>query len=175
MDRYVIVCLLNGECSNFHEELVADVCHKFNVKRQKLPGHFTIKAPFETDRIDEIEAVTQNFVANNHKEPMKIEGINHFRTDTVFMDINISSEGLKVHDAFIDKLKTLSWLEWKTHDGKGKTFHATIATHIPKEKYDDIWNYTNSFNPKFNTYFDNITILKWGNYKWEVYKEYQLK
>ncbi|MBM7870981.1 2'-5' RNA ligase [Clostridium pascui] len=175
MDRYVIVCLLNGEALNFHEKLVTDVCSKFNVKRQKLPGHFTIKAPFETDRISEVECVIEDFVANNKKEPMKMQGINHFRTDTIFMDINMSDEGLKVHDAFIDSLKTLPWLEWKRHDGKGKTFHATIVTRIPREKYDSIWNYTNSFNPEFNIYFDNITILKWENYKWETYKEHQLK
>lgn len=175
MERYVIVCLLNGEALNFHDKLVTDVCSKFNVKRQKLPGHFTIKAPFETDKINEVESVIQNFVANNKKETMKIEGINHFRTDTIFMDINMSSEGLKVHDAFIDELKTLSWLEWKKHDGKGKTFHATIVTRIPRENYDSIWNYTNNLHPLFNVYFDNITILKWGNYRWEPYKEYQLK
>ena len=52
--RYVIVSALSGEALKLHEQITAEVCSKFKVRRTKLPGHITLKAPFDTDNIDEI-------------------------------------------------------------------------------------------------------------------------
>jgi hypothetical protein len=59
--RYVIVCLIKGEALAFHEKLVEDICEKFKVKRQRLPAHFTIKAPFETEKILELESLVESY------------------------------------------------------------------------------------------------------------------
>ncbi len=175
MDRFVIVCLLKGETLKFHEKLVEDVCYKYKVKRQKLPAHFTIKAPFETNNIEEIEKVIEKFVESKNKEKILIDGFDHFRTDVVFMKVIPSNDALKLHDDFIDELKKIPWLGWKKHEGKGKTFHCTIVTRIMEDKFNPIWDYVNNYNPQFNTYFDNISILKWQDFRWITYREYTLK
>lgn len=177
MNRYVIVCLFKDDVLKFHEKLVNDVCYEFNVKKQKLPAHFTIKAPFETDNIEEIEKITEEFVKNNNKQNIKISGFDKFRTDVVFMKVIPSKEALMVHDEFINNLKKVSWLKWKHHEGndKNKVFHCTIVSRLKEDKFYPIWEYVNKYNLQFETHFDNISILKWENNRWEVYKEYILK
>lgn len=173
--RYVIVCLLKDEVLEFHEKLVSEVCSTFKVQRQKLPAHFTIKAPFEADNIEELEKITEEFCSTNPKTPIKLEGFDSFRKDVVFIHIKPSQEAVEIHDKYIDVLKKLDWLEWKENEGKGKRFHCTIVSRRIREKFSEIWEYVNKFNPSFNMYFDNISILIWKNNKWETYKEYKLQ
>ena len=59
--RYVIVSVVKGKAGNFNNNLRKEVFQKFNAKSSKLPAHFTIKAPFEYDDIEELEEVLQNF------------------------------------------------------------------------------------------------------------------
>ena len=47
--RYVVVSVVKGEAGNFNNNLRKEVYEKFNAKSSKLPAHFTIKSPFETD------------------------------------------------------------------------------------------------------------------------------
>lgn len=169
--RYVIVCLLKEETLKFHESLVSDVCSKFKVQRQKLPAHFTIKAPFETENIEELEKVTEEFCRSHSKTTIKIKGFNHFRNNVIFMDIFPSKEAVEVHDKYIDELEKIQWLTWKEHEGKNKKFHCTIVSRRISSKFNEIWEYVNRFNPKFDLYFDNISILIWRNGRWETHKE----
>lgn len=173
--RYVIVCLLKGDILKFHEKLVEDVCREFKVERQKLPAHFTIKAPFESDNIKELEEITSEFCRRNVKTPMKVNGLGHFRDNVVFMDIHPSNKAIEIHDDYIDELKGLHWLEWKNNDGKNKKFHCTIVSKRIKDKFNMIWDYVSDFSPNFQFNFDNISILIWENGRWETYKEYMFK
>lgn len=175
MMRYVIVCLLKGEVLDYHEKIVEDVCTKFNVKRQKLPAHFTIKAPFEADNIDELEKLTEKFCSRNEMTSIKVKDFGHFRDNVIFIDIYPSKEAIDVHDKYVDELKKLSWLEWRDNDGKGKKLHCTIVSKRIREKFNDIWKYISDYQPNFETYFDNISILIWRDNRWETYKEYSLK
>lgn len=59
--RYVIVSVVKGKAGNFNNNLRKEVFQKFNAKSSKLPAHFTIKAPFEYDDIEELEEVLQSF------------------------------------------------------------------------------------------------------------------
>lgn len=175
MMRYVIVCLLSDEALKFHENLVQDVCSKFKVRPQRLPGHFTLKAPFELNDIRGLENSLENFVQNNKKEEMFISGMGKFRTDVVFMKTLPSPSALKLYDDLIDELKKLPDLTWRKNDGKDRTFHCTIVTKIKEDKFSDIWEYVSKLDPKFSIYFDNISILKWETDKWVTHKKYQLK
>lgn len=172
MDRYVIVCLLKYDVFNFHEKLVKEVCSKYKVRPQKLSAHFTIKAPFETDRIDEVEDILERFIKDRKKEALEISGFDYFRDAVVFMRVLPSKGAIEIHDQFIDELKTLTWLDWKPHEGKDKVYHCTIVSRLKPDKFHPIWDYVNKYNPQFHTYFDNISILKWNGERWETYKEY---
>jgi len=174
MDRYVIVNLLSGEALRLHEKIVEDVCFKFNVQRQKLPGHITLKAPFETDNIGEIEKVLQLFCSQNSKVPIKIEGINNFRNNVIYMDIHPSKEAIKLHENLYTELKKIDFLEWKPTENKNRTFHSTIVSRRIQKKFYDIWKYVNNYKFSFDTYIDNITIMKWVNSRWQTYKKFKL-
>ena len=173
--RYVLVCLIKGEALNFHETLVSKICSNFNVKRQRLPAHFTIKAPFETERIKEVENILEEFSRKHSKNELKIKDFNHFRDAVVYMDIHPSKDALQTHDDFIDSLKTLTWLDWKHNEGKGKVLHCTLVSKLPHWKFKDIWDFVNQHDCDFNAYFDNISILRWDKDRWVTYKEYKLK
>lgn len=177
MERYVIVCLIKGDALKFHERLVSEVCAEFNVRPQRLPGHFTIKAPFEIEDINPVENAVEEFVHSNSKQEASVEGFGHFRNSVVFMKINMSKEGIKVHDDFIHRLRTIPNLEWKSNEGGEKVFHCTVVTRIRDYKFKEIWDYVNKYNDNasFKIYFDNITILRWNRDRWVTYREYNLK
>lgn len=173
--RYVIVCLIKGDALKFHENLVQDVCRRYTVSRQRLPAHFTLKAPFETDQIVEVEELIRDFCANRPKTRIGIEGFDHFREDVVFMDIKPSNAAMETCNDFVDVLKGVPWLEWKRNEGRNKRLHCTIVTKIPNDKYYDIWNYVREHQCSFDTYFDNISILKWDINRWVTYREFNFK
>lgn len=172
--RYVIVCQIKDEALNFHKNLVEELCSKFKVQKQKLPAHFTIKAPFEIDDISEIENITESFSKKYYAYPITIDGLDHFRKDVIFMKVIMSKEAKNIHDLYIDSLLQINNLEWKLHEGKDKIFHCTLLSRRLEKKYKPIWDYVNNFNPKFTGYFDNISIYYWDENKWILYKEYNL-
>ena len=51
--RYVIVSVVKGSAGKFNNNLRKEVFEKFQAKSSKLPAHFTIKAPFECEDINE--------------------------------------------------------------------------------------------------------------------------
>lgn len=172
--RYVIVCLIKGEALQFHEKLVEEICYKNKVKRQHLPAHFTIKAPFETDEIGPIEELTAEYCKKHAKTKIDIKDFGNFRDSVVFMAVNPSDAALKVHDDYIDLLKEIPWLEWKNNESKGKnkTFHCTLVAKLFPQKFQPIWEHVSGLNCDFHTYFDNISILSWEKDRWVTYREF---
>ncbi len=173
--RYVIVCLIKDEALEFHEKLVADICDKFKVKRQKLPAHFTIKAPFEMDNISDLEKLTEEFCDKRKITNISLDDFGHFREDVVYMNVNPSRAAVLIHDEYIDALKTLPWLTWKKNEGKGRIFHCTLVSKISYGKFENIWRYASSFSCYFETTFNNISILRWEKDRWITHKEYKFK
>lgn len=138
MERYVLVCNIEGEALIFHEKLTSEVCYKFNKRSQKLPAHFTLKAPFETNKIDEMIEVLNNFSQNKVKTPMKIQGFGKFRNDVVYMDVDVSDEAKRVHDELMDDIAKIPWVELKKNEGKDRVFHCTIVSRRIQDKFNEI-------------------------------------
>lgn len=174
MNRYVLVCIIGGEVLNFHKEIRSSVCYKFNKKPQKLPAHFAIKAPFETDKIDEMIKTLDEFSKDKKREPIKIDGFGKFREDVVYMNVKLSDEAKKIHDELIDELSKISWIEFKPNEGKNKIFHCTIVSRRIRDKFKEIWEYVNQYECSFESYFDNISLYICSNNTWELYKKYKL-
>lgn len=175
MERYVVVCLIKGEALEFHERLVQQVCSMFNVKRQRLPAHFTIKAPFETDNIKEIENLTEDFCSKQKKSRILLKNFGYFRNSVVYMDVIPSKEAIDIHDKYIDVLSEVKWLEWKRNEGKGRVFHCTVVSKLFSDKFKLIWDYVNQIPFSFDSYFDNISILRWDKNKWVTFREFYFK
>ena len=171
--RYVIVSVVKGKAGNFNNNLRKEVFQKFNAKSSKLPAHFTIKAPFEYDDIDELEEVLQNFCKTHKRASYKIKNYNHFDNRAIYMEVIMSKEGKKLHDDLFDELNKISYINFGEKDGKDKIFHVTISSKKIQTIFDELWDYVNSIPCDFDCEFDNVSIFKWKNNTWILHKEYK--
>ena len=94
--RYVVVSVLK-EKQVILIILWKEVLQKFNAKSSKLPTHFTIKSPFETDNIVQLENTLDKFSKENYSAPYKIKGYDHFDDRVIFMKVIMSKEGKILH------------------------------------------------------------------------------
>lgn len=171
--RYVIVSVVKGKAGNFNNNLRKEVFQKFNAKSSKLPAHFTIKAPFEYDDIEELEEVLQNFCKTHKRASYKIKNYNHFDNRAIYMEVIMSKEGKKLHDDLFDELNKISYINFGEKDGKDKVFHVTISSKKIQTIFDELWDYVNSIPCDFDCEFDNVSIFKWKNNTWILHKEYK--
>ena len=171
--RSVIVSVVKGKAGNFNNNLRKEVFQKFNAKSSKLPAHFTIKAPFEYDDIEELEEVLQNFCKTHKRAPYKIKNYNHFDNRAIYMEVIMSKEGKKLHDDLFDELNKISYINFGEKDGKDKIFHVTISSKKIQTIFDELWDYVNSIPCDFDCEFDNVSIFKWKNNTWILHKEYK--
>ena len=172
---YVIVCLINGKVKDFHHNIVEDVCQRFKVKRQRLQSHFTLKAPFESKDLTEIEKVTENFCLTHKASPFTMKGYNHFNNKVIYMDIKPSADTVKNCEDYKSLLRLIPGLEWKRKEFEKHKFHCTIVSKLTKETFEDIWTYVNQFPYCFDCSFDNITIMRLEKSGWVVERSYRLQ
>lgn len=172
--RYVIVSVVKGEGGLFNNNMRKDIYEKFKVRSSKLPAHFTIKAPFEYDKdISELEDNIENFCRRNKKTSYVMDKYNHFDDRVIYMNVNMSEEGQRVHDELIDVLDKFSYISFKENDGKNKIFHVTLSSKKLRSIYNDLWKYVNNYPFSFNCYFDNVCIYRWEDYTWKLHREFK--
>lgn len=173
--RYVIVSKVNGPAGFFNDNLRKDVFQKFNAKSSKLPAHFTIKSPFESDNISDLEVILKNFADKNKKQRYTIKGYDHFDDRVIYMKVLMSKEGIELHNKLIDVLDSISYINFTSTDGKNKVFHVTISSKRIQKIFNKLWDYVTNIPCEFTCYFDNISIYKWENNTWNLHKEFLLK
>ena len=173
--RYVIVSVVKGDAGNFNNNMRKDVYEKFKAKSSKLPAHFTIKAPFDYDDISELERTLDKFSKKYEKAPYIIRGYNHFDNRVIYMDVIMSSQGKKLHDKLIDSLSNIHYVDFSKKDGKDKIFHVTISSKKIQKIYHELWEYVNNIPCDFDCKFDNVSVFKWEDNTWKLYKEYLFK
>ncbi|MBE6054952.1 MAG: 2'-5' RNA ligase family protein [Clostridium sartagoforme] len=173
--RYVIVCVVKGEAGRFNNEMRRDIFKKFNAKSSKLPAHFTIKAPFEYDgSIKELEEALHNFSKKEEKAAFTMERYNHFDDRVIYMDVNMSKEGKELHNRLIDLLGEFHYIKFNKKDGKDKNFHVTLTSKKVPPIFNKLWDYVNQYSFNFSCYFDNISIYKWEESTWKLYREFKI-
>lgn len=174
--RYVIVCVVKGSAGDFNNSLRKELLKKLNAKSSKLPAHFTIKAPFEYEgEINELDKVLEKFSKNIKAEPFTIEGYDHFDDRVIYMKINMSQEAKAVHDKLIDNMSTIPYINFEEKEGKNKVFHVTLASKKLRPLYNKVWDYVKQYPCKFQCFFNNVTIYKWEEGTWKLYREFGFK
>ena len=135
--RYVIVSIVKGPAGDFNNNLRKDIFSKYKAKSSKLPAHFTIKAPFEyNENITDLENCIEEISKKEKATPYKIDGYNHFDDRVIYMDVNMSKEAKKVHDELIDKLSTISYINFKNNEGKDKIFQRAGCGELGPDSAD---------------------------------------
>lgn len=173
--RYVIVSVTKGNAGDFNNSLRRNLFEKFGAKPSKLPPHFTIKSPFESEDLSSLENMLQKFCNSNPISKYKIDGYEHFDDRVVYMKVLMSPQGKIIHDKLISELEKFKYIKFNNHDGKDKIFHVTLASKKIKKIYKDIFNYVTPIPCSFDCTFDNISIFKWQDDTWVLHKEYLFK
>jgi 2'-5' RNA ligase len=171
--RYVIVCVVKGEAGKFNNNLRKELFQKLKTKSSKLPAHFTIEAPFEYElEINELIDVLEAFSKTVKAESFTIDGYDHFDDRVIYMKVNMSKEAKSVHDKLIENMSKISYVDFDKKDGKDKVFHITLASKKLKPLYTKVWDYVHQYPCEFEGLFDNVTIYKWEEDTWKLYREF---
>lgn len=177
MTKYLICYALPPAVAQYHNNAVADVSARFQTKplNQRIPPHATIKIPFDTERIEEVEAATAAFAGEHVSAPMRIDGFGAFRRNVIYMNIDPSDAAHKlVHDYLAYLSEEVPWLPFYKYD-REKKLHATIAKRDIEASFDEIWRYLHEmYDPHFDIALDNLTILKNENKRWYVHKRFNI-
>lgn len=174
--RYVIVCVVKGKAGDFNNNLRKELFNNFKAKSSKLPAHFTIKAPFEYDKdISDLDKVLKNFCENEKAEAFTIDGYDHFDSRVVYMKVSMSKEAKALHDKLIDVMSLVPYVEFDKKDGKDKIFHLTLASKNLRPIYHKVWEYIQKYPCEFQCSFNNVTVYKWEEGTWKIYKEFMFK
>lgn len=175
---FVIVHLLRGEAGKYHEDLVKTIGPKFNESyliENPRPSHFTLKAPFWADDIAIVEDLLEEFVKTQKSQSISVGGFGNFRDKVVFLNSEFSEDAIKIQKDLIEELRKIRGFPLDRHD-LAFTPHLTVGYGNTPESFKGIVEYLNSLpEKKFETKFDNITLLKKNKNVWEVYKIYEMK
>lgn len=173
--RYVIVSVVKGEAGDFNDILRMEIYDKFKAKSSKLPAHFTIKAPFEYDGdITSLENDLKSLCSREKVKTYTMKKYDHFDNRVIYMDVNMSKEGKKLHNKIIDVLEKYPYINFNKKDGRDKIFHVTLTSKKVPPIFDVVWEYVNKYPFDFKCNFDNVTIYKWNNNTWECYREFKI-
>ena len=174
MGRYLVVNLFNDPIKEYHRELVAVLNEKFSIQPQKISAHMTLVPPFECDDILELVKYTELYAKTHKRIPAIVGGIGSFRDNVVYLNIEMTHEAERTLVQYIERAQT--HFSSKAELTTPHVFHCTLASRRISKKFDRIINFLKDENLKFNTYIDNLTIMKWSEeaHLWLVDRQYHL-
>ena len=114
--KYLIVTLIKGNAAEYQQKLLYSIAERFNVNgaiQRKPPAHIALKYSFETENIKLVENYIEEFCNRHKKCKYKLEGINHFDKDVIFIDVITSNEMKQLYAEFIDFLKNKTNIQFK--------------------------------------------------------------
>lgn len=174
--KYMVCYLLEGEVLEYHTDLTARVAREFQSRpiSQRIAPHITLKPPFDTERIEEVEEAMKE-VANTYSAPLiTIAGFEQFKQRTIFLGVQPSTEAVECITDLVSRLENISWMPENDREIT-KTLHATLATHNIQRQYDVVWEYISKEPaPYFETTLSNITILYNLDKRWYTHKRFVL-
>lgn len=176
--KYVITYMIHGEPEDYQKKLIktlSKLSGEMHLIEKPIPSHMTLKSPFETEQIKEVEKIIKEFTVQSRPFKFKIKKFGNFRKFVAFLKPTPRYKFRRVQKNLLKSLKKISWLEITPHD---KSFHphATLAYGNSKNSFAQIWRYLKSIpKPDFEMEFNNISIMKKSKGLWKPYKEFEIK
>ena len=102
--KYVLVYLIKGKVEKYHQNLVKNVGPKFDENyliENPLPSHITLKYPFKTKNIKDLEKTLSRFSKRHKTSKMQINGFGNFRKFVIFLKINFPKPSQQIHKNFL--------------------------------------------------------------------------
>lgn len=143
--------LLDDECHNYSRKLELELCEKFGLCwGLKQSPHITIKAPFETEKLNPFVEYLENLVKEISQFEIELEGFNHFGNKVLFLDVKENKKLKDLHFRILDDLQNKFNIQPHELEGDNVKFHSTIATgDVTSEKFSKAKKYLEKYHPKF--------------------------
>ncbi len=174
--RYCVVYLVKGELQEYFNQITTDVALKFGTKdlSKRVPPHITLKYPFETDDIREVENKIIATIKGKPNFNFIVEGFERFadKKETIFLSVKVDEAAYSVLKQVISEIGEI---------GEDRNFpvykpHLSVVRHLDDGLSDKISEYLNTLpKSRFELFFNNVAILAFENDVWRVYKEFSFK
>jgi len=140
-----------------------------------LPSHITIKYPFKTNNLKNLEKTISTFVKQQKVTKFCIKDFGKFRKFVIFLKPTPLKAFSKIQKQLREELRKSNKIPNRKFDKKFEP-HATIGYGNTKESFNKMWSYVKTLKkPKFNLKFDNLTILKKPGRLWKIHKVFEIK
>lgn len=176
--RYMIAHMISGDAKAYLGNLGDVIAGNYRLRSVSLSidPHLTVKAPFDALSTDfvEVEHIVERVARSASQHPYTLKGFGGFGDRVVYMDVDASSDIPDFIARLKEELKQVPWMEFKPHEEETK-LHATLCYPKSREQADDIIGRLNARGGKeFSCTFDSIALLKKGERRWEVMKEFKI-
>lgn len=166
--EYCLFCLHNKEIDKHRQDLVYKIYKQFGLKHTKKANnyaHFTLKYKFKADskQLDELKKVLLKFSKTHNKEKIKVGRFDNFHKRVVFVKVSQSPKVKKLISDLHKELRKLKWLTWQGNiEENGIHLHTTITEESNEKLYPKILNFLKGKEKYFDSYFDNVSIMKYS-------------
>ena len=183
--KYILFCLHNKEIDKYQKRIVKDISKKFNINMTRVENifaHFTVKYSFEANpkQLEELKKTLSKFTKIHKKQKIKVGEFDNFNKRVVFIKVNQSKNVKETISELHKELRKLKWMPWANFEKNGIHLHTTVAEESTEEIYPKIIKYLLGKEKYFDSYFNNITIMKFSTAKkptrrWIIEKKYNLQ
>ena len=176
--RYMIVHLVKDEAKEYLWNLsrVLSSFYRLRPPVANIDPHLTLKSPFDalsTDLFD-IERILDRYARSNNPSSYTLNGFGAFDNRVIYMNVEAPDETKKLFQGLKDELKEIPWLDFKPHEDT-TTLHSTICyPRIAEQSTILLEKLTKRGGKTFDCTVDSIALMKKGERRWELYKEYKL-
>jgi 2'-5' RNA ligase len=160
--QYIMHAPLGEPVRSLHRQLVDDIADRFDLRftqHQAIETHFTVKYHFATDRIAELERLTETFCSSEKPCEVRVDGIGHFAREVIFLEVKPGGSAQQLMKRLFAELRTLDWMQWSQFDAENLHPHATIA-EVCGERFDEVMDYLKAKKFDHRVSVERLTILK---------------
>ena len=173
---YFIGHIIRGRAGAYHDALRKEISETFHTYplHEKIPPHITLKAPFKTKSIGEVEKLLELFAPKQTPSTITLSGFGHFSNRVIYIDVNASTKSMRTIKDLKYKLMQLKWLHFEQYE-ISKKLHTTVAMRDIQTKFNHIWNFIKDDEPYFEISFDSIAFLKHDGKRWNIHCEFHFQ
>lgn len=173
--RYFIGYLGGGDIEKYYQNITSELSDKFGIRNlsRKVPVHFTLKYPFESEDTSKVEKDIEVFLKNKTPTPFVINGFDKFGYKTIFLSVEPNGELMSLVKDCLSTLGDLGEIE--KFDADEYRLHLSVARHLDPVTFELVWDHLSLLpNPHFELAFDNITLFVLEGGIWNVKKTFRM-
>ena len=137
---YFFALEISGEPAQFFEEISRSLAEDLSLfpLHKRVPLHITLKAPFRHDSPDSLTSTLFSVARDHAPFSLKLSKLGSFGRETLYAAPEESRDLTALDLDLRQRLKELPDIEWKGYErGPKRTFHASLARHIPSEAFSE--------------------------------------